>query len=595
MKYLFAFLIIIAQIDYLNFSKIDSSKKNNLKTTKRKLDDLSDDIVIIHLNDVHCFVNDTIGYDGFVLYRDELKKKYKTVLTVDVGDHVQGGTLGAITEGGAILDIMNKVNFDVNTLGNHEFDYGVDRIMEINEQMTTKYICSNFRKRSETNPIFPPYQIVNANGKKIGFIGVVTPLAFSKTYLCTLKDENGNYIYDFYSDKKELYKVVQENIDKVKNEGADYVILLTHLGKDSEDFSSSELLANVEKADIVLDGHSHQVYTVTSKDKKGKDIYMAQTGTKLANIGQITITTGGEIKAETITEVPKPTDETDCKTINRGKADRYVSKSMNEFLNNIWESHKEELYLQVGNIDFDMKVMPENQTASHSNFCRVRECSLGNLVSDSFKDILNADAALVNGGGIRSGLLKGTITRKNILDIMPFFNSIFVKEVTGQSILDALEFGVSKLPISSVGFPQVSGITFDVDTSINSSVVTDSNGFFEKVDGKRRVSNVKINGQNLVPDKKYNLSSSEYILAGGDGYSMFSPFKTVNESVFTDSDALQYYIKNDLQGKIPDKYNNEDNDRINLDPPKKIYNWYKHSENIKWNLYALLLLIALLD
>ena len=99
---------------------------------KRKLEE-SDDIIIIHINDVHCGLNDTIGYDGFALYRDELKKNYTNVITVDVGDHIQGGTLGAISDGSAIIKLINKVGFDVSTIGNHEFDYGVEQLKKLEE------------------------------------------------------------------------------------------------------------------------------------------------------------------------------------------------------------------------------------------------------------------------------------------------------------------------------------------------------------------------------------------------------------------------------------------------------------------------------
>ena len=99
-------------------------------------EELSDDIVIIHLNDVHCGITDKIGYDGFVLYRRELEKKYKKVITVDVGDHIQGGTLGAISDGEAIIKIMNEVNFDVAILGNHEFDYRLDQLYKLGDNIT---------------------------------------------------------------------------------------------------------------------------------------------------------------------------------------------------------------------------------------------------------------------------------------------------------------------------------------------------------------------------------------------------------------------------------------------------------------------------
>ena len=121
---------------------------------------------------------------------------------------------------------------------------------------------------------------------------------------------------------------------------------------------------------------------------------------------------------------------------------------------------------------------------------------------------------------------------------------MLVKEVTGVAILNTLEFGVSSLPKAFGGFPQVSGCTYYVNTSINSSVEKHANGMFIKVGGERRVSNVKINGKPLNLSQKYNLSACEFILNGGDGYTMFKQNPIVNESLYADSDALEYYIKN---------------------------------------------------
>ena len=122
-SHLFFFIQAICLLSLIKADKIMNKQRN--------LDDLSDDIVILHLNDVHCGINDTIGYDGFVLYREELKKKYKNILTVDIGDHIQGGTIGAISEGSEIIDILNKIGFDVAILGNHEFDYGVEQLLSL--------------------------------------------------------------------------------------------------------------------------------------------------------------------------------------------------------------------------------------------------------------------------------------------------------------------------------------------------------------------------------------------------------------------------------------------------------------------------------
>jgi 2',3'-cyclic-nucleotide 2'-phosphodiesterase (5'-nucleotidase family) len=569
MSKVFIILILVTQINYLYFSPAETIRSKNLKekpktNTERKLDDLSDDIVIIHLNDVHCGFNETIGYDGFVLYRRELESKYKNVIAVDSRDHIKGGVLGSITEGEAVLEIINKIQFNVSTIGNHEFDYGIEQLHNLNSNLLNKYICLNvFYKKNKTQ-IFEPSRIVEVGDKKIGFIGIVTPLTFSKTYISTVRESDGTPTYDFLSNKEELYSTIQAEVDKIRNNGVNYVILLTHVGKDIEDFTSNEILSKVSGVNAILDGHTHKVYNVTSKDKDNKDIYIAQTGTKLANIGQLIIKSDGTIHSEIISEVPEPNDKTGAQQITRGKATRWVDTEMNSFINQIYNKHSEELSIQVGHSDFDFVIRPGNSSDSHTVYCRYKECTLGNLISDSFREVVESNISYVNGGAIRDNLLKGDISRKNIIDVMPFFNNLFVKEITGQAFLDALEFGVSKLPDSFGGFPQVSGCSFYVNTSFNSTVETDSDGMFIKVGGERRVSNVKINGKPLNLTQKYNLSASEFLLNGGDGFSMFSKFPTVNESIFTDSDALSHHIKYNLKGKIPSEYQ-EPLDRINID------------------------------
>ena len=591
-------LILIIQINYLYLSPSYAFRKNLKEIPKRnnerKLDELSNDIVIIHLNDVHCGFNDTIGYDGFVLYRKELEKKYKKVIAVDVGDHAQGGVLGAISEGEAVLDILNKIKFDVITLGNHEFDYGIEQLNKLNEKMSTKYISLNACYRKNKTQLFEPSTMVEAGGKKIGFIGIVTPLTFSKTYLSTLRESDGTAIYNFLSNKEELYTTIQEEIDKLRDKGADYVILLTHVGMNVEEYTSNDILSNLNGVDAVLDGHTHKVYNTTSKDKENKDIHIAQTGTKLANIGQLIIKEDGTILSENIAEVPEPDGITDGKQVYRSKANRWVDKEMNEFINDIYKRYENELSTPIGSSDYDFIIRPEESSDSHTIYCRYMECSLGNLIADSFREVVNSDISFVNGGTIRANLLKGHITRKDIIDVMPFFNSLFVKEITGQTFLDALEFGVSKLPNSFGGFLQVSGCTYYVDTSFNSTVEIDSDGMFIKVGGRRRVSNVKINGKALNPTEKYNLSASEFILNGGDGFTMFANYPVVNESVFADSDALGYHIKYNLGGEIPSKYQELQN-RINInEEPDNIGKKIKTAQFLKRNKIYLALLFLIL-
>ena len=571
MKSVTIFFLIIA---FLNLINLVPLKKQNLKKLnpirERKLDDLSDDIVIIHLNDVHCGLDDYIGYDGFVLYRNELKKKYKNVISVDVGDNIQGGTLGAITNGEAIVKVLNKIDFDVNILGNHEFDYSVEKLQELQDKMTSKYICANFCTAKDNKPIFDPYKIIRVtlsddSTKKIAFIGIVTPKTFSNTYLSSIKDSDRNPVYNFLSEGDTLAEAVQKYIDEVKAKGADYVILLAHIGMKSDDlFTSEGLVSKLTGVNAVLDGHTHAVYNTNSKDKNGNNVYITQTGTKLEHIGQLIIKKDGTITTQNIDEVPEPEDQTGATMITRNNKDTWVDTEMNTFIENLWKEYEGELNIPVGTLSYDMIIKPNASEPSSSIICRFQECTLGNLCADSFKEVLVADLAMVNGGDIRVNLLKGNLTRKNLIDVVPFFSTVLLNQCSGQIILDALEMSVSKLPNSFGGFLQVSGVNFDVDTSISSPVVTDSNGMFTNVDGDRRVSNVKINGVALDINKDYKVSMSEYLSKGGDGYSMFSQCKLIDESIYAESDALIYYISSDLKGEVPSKYEKKEG-RINID------------------------------
>ena len=403
--------------------------------------------------------------------------------------------------------------------------------------------------------------------------------------MSTLKDSNGNAIYDFLTDNnsQELYDRVQEIINNVRNvEGANYVILLTHIGMKLEQYTSDGLLSKLENVDAVLDGHTHLIYYTTSKDKNNKDIHISQTGTKLQSIGKLIIKRDGTISSEIIEDIPEPIDKTNAIKLTRNEKEVWVNEDMNNFINDIWNEYKAELNIIYGYSDYDLVIRPEGKTDSHFIYCRYQECTVGNLVADAIKYIGNAEISIVNGGAIRNSLKKGNLTRAQIMEAAPFFNNVIQKRVTGQCILDALEFGVANHPNAAGGFPQVSGINYDINISLNSTVEIDSNGLFVNINGKRKVSNVKINGKILEPNKLYNLSMSEYIGNGGDGFTMFTQFEVYNESLLTDTDSLAYYIHDALKGKIPTYYKDFQG-RINLvggssAPRKRIRKPYKNSD-----------------
>ena len=559
-EYYFIFLLL--SIIFQSFTKKAFLEKKNYRKLKQEENSIIDeeDIIILHTNDVHCGLMDYIGYDGLMLYKRELQSKYKYVITVDAGDHIQGGAIGLLSKGLDIIDIMNKIGYDVVTLGNHEFDYGIEQLNLCNETLKSGYISSNYCFRKNKTSIFPPYKIIDAGDKKIGFIGVSTPQTLSKTYLHNIVDEDGKMVYDFLTENegKELFDNVQNYIDEVRKKGANYVIILSHLGNEGdslEQYTSNGLLSHINGIDALIDGHSHKIYNTTSKDKDKKEIPLAQTGTKLLNLGIMKIKSDGTILSEILSEIPHPENTYSYATIiDRNNKQRFIDKEMNNYLNNIFNSHSDELNEKIGYTDFNLLINMDNSDDSSKQISRSEESTLCDLVADAIRDIGKGDICLINAGSIRANLIKGDITLQNILDILPFSADIVIKEVYGKDILDALEFGMKDLPGKTSRFPQVSGISFKVNTKIKSSVVIDDEEMFVKVDGDRRVYDVKVGGKKLDVNKKYKLSFDNYISNGGDGFSMFNKYEEISNVLKTDNEALMIYIRDVLNGKIPDEY-----------------------------------------
>ena len=513
----------------------------------------TDDIVIIHANDIHCGITDNIGYDGLMLYKKELLTKYEHVLLVDAGDHIQGGAIGLLSRGSDIIKIMNKLEYDVAALGNHEFDYKLEQLYNLSDNFNNSYVNAHFCYRKNKTTIFKPYKIVEAGNKKIGFIGVLTPLTLTKTYLHTLVDEDGNYIYDFLTERKgqEFYEAIQKYINELREYAhVDYVIILSHLGYTGEqdEYTSKALLENIDGVDAIIDGHSHQVYTIKSKDKKGNDIIVAQAGTKLSHVGILTIS-NGKITSEIMNEIPLFEGYDNFEKITRDGKERYVDPDMNQFLEDLIYSHEEKIKEYVGYTEFDMITVDEGGPIS-----RDKENNLCDLVADSLRNYYNSDICFLNSGAVRNNIIKGNITFGDILNVLPFSNRVVQLKVSGKVILDTLEYGMKNLPNKSGKFLQVSGIKFKVYDNIPSPVQVDDLDKFIKIEGERRVFDVFVGNEKLDENKNYTLSLPDFMAEGGDGYTMFTNYKVFNDTQGFVADVCKVYIQKNLNKTIPDIY-----------------------------------------
>ena len=490
------------------------------------------DITVYFTNDVHG------AYENYA-YAAEIMKDGDFI--VDAGDNIQGSVATSLTNGQCMVDLMKAVGYDLAIPGNHEFDFGFDRFMEIvNGEGNTPYISANVWDKVNDKSVLPAYKILEAGGKKIAFVGITTPETLVKSTPTFFQDAEGNWIYDFCNDEtgEKLYKVVQDAIDAAKAEGADYIIAIGHLGIDeqSEPWTSTSVIANVSGLDALIDGHSHSTFTETKPDKDGKEVVVAQTGTKLANVGKLTIDAEGKIAAELI---PVVADETAPFDEAVAAAVKEVKDKVDEISNTVVA--KTEVLLTTKDPDTGKRAV------------RNAETNLGDLCADAYRDLLGTDIAFVNGGGVRADIEAGDVTYGQIIAVHPFGNMACSIEVTGQQIWEALELGAAAYPGESGGFLQVSGLEYTINAAIPSPVVKDETGMFVKLraGAAHRVIDVKVGGEPLDVNKTYTLGGHNYMLKQcGDGYAMFKGSKVLQDEIAVDNEVLIRYIRDTLKGVV---------------------------------------------
>ena len=513
---------------------------------------LEKDLVILFTSDIHCGIDQGWGFAGLYAVKESLSAD-NHVLLVDDGDAIQGEPIGTMTTGEGIIDIMNAVGYDIAIPGNHEFDYGMDRFLERTQKANFPYLSCNFNKEGEL--IFKPYIIKEFDGVKIAFVGVTTPMTLRSSTPRYFMNDQGEFIYGFLQDEtgEALYTAVQKSVDDARAEGANYVVVMAHLGNEAECSPGmySDVIANTTGIDAWLDGHSHDTEQAVVKNKEGADVVRSACGTKLANIGALTIAKDGTISSQLFgwdSSIAAPK----LLSLNNvgSEAVSAASDVLNAKLQEVVAKTAVDLYIND----------PEAKTDEGKPIRIIRraETNLGDLCADAYRDQGgNTDIAFVNGGGIRVQLNAGDLTLNNILSVHPFGNSLTVIEVTGQQVLDALEWSVHSLPGEFGGFNQVSGITFEYDCTIESPVTSDENGMFTGVDEtkERRVRNVMVGGEPLDPAKTYTLASHDYqLLDHGDGYTMFDGCKVLQESVKLDNQVLIDYITQTLGGVVSEGY-----------------------------------------
>ena len=513
-------------------------------------------VTVLYTNDIHTHIDQELNFALTAMYRDT----FDNVLLVDAGDQIQGTVFGAMDKGRTVIDLMNAVGYDLATLGNHEFDYGIGGALDAVEWADFPYVSCNFyheKDGSREDNVLDPYKVFEVGGRKIAFIGITTPESFYKSTPAYFQDDDGNFIYGIAGDEDgaALYESVQQAINDASTE-ADTVIALGHLGVDpaASPWTSREVIAHTTGLDAFIDGHSHEEIPMEEvTDAGGNTVILTQAGSYFQNLGRMTIAPDGAIETTlmSMADVKAAMFDLMC------AGEKLDMEEDVRALNASWIAQVEEDLGEVIGTTEDVLV---NYDKQGNRLVRCQETNTGDFVADALYYLFNetnivegypADVAITNGGGIRSGAVTGEISYLTCKNMLPFGNVACLVQVTGQQILDMLEHSVRLVGTDKEngGFLQVSGLKFTVDTSVDSSVETGENNEFLRVIHSRRVKDVMVLSHEtgkyepLDPEATYNVAGTNYLLRDlGEGYSMLQGAVNILDYVMEEYMVLANYI-----------------------------------------------------
>ena len=498
--------------------------------------------VILHTNDVHGSIE---LYAKVAAMKDDYKAQGAQVILADAGDYSQGTVYVSVNKGKDAVTMMNAAGYDVATIGNHEFDYGYAQLKSNLDSAVFKVVCANVLQ--DGSPVFDAYTMINKGGVQVAFVGLETPEAQTKANPALIQGLT-------FLAGDEMYAAVQTQVDAARTDGADIVIVLTHLGVDSssEPNTSYDLYKKVHDIDFIIDGHSH---TVMTKGPEGEPIQ--STGTALNNIGVITIDNATK-KIESNELIPIwHTEEVDGKEVtvyDYTKSDATVANDAKAIIDPIDDDYGQKFAESA--VDLNGAKAPGNRT---------EETNLGDLITDAMMwaiktkapgvDMNNA-VAITNGGGIRAAIAKGDITKKDVNTVLPFGNTLAVVYVKGSELLEALEVSTYCTPKSLGGFPQFAGMEVELNTACeydaNDTTYPGSTYFGPK--SINRITIKTVNGKAFDKDATYAVITNNFLAAGGDTYYAFAAAQTQFDTGLPLDEILMEYITLELNGVVTDKY-----------------------------------------
>lgn len=504
-------------------------------------DDDENTVTILHTNDMHGSLTGGSGVIGLDKVA-ALKELIPGALLADGGDATQGIAYASLTSGADVIKTMNAAQYDVMAAGNHEFDYGIDTLLKNAE--TAEFPILSANTFYEDSPLLAvsysggesngQSYIIETNGKKIGFFGITTANTSTST------NPDGIKGIEF----KDETETAKEIVNELTEQGADAIVAITHVGStDAVDCTSYDLAEALSGSglDAIIDAHSHTLMTDISDG-----ILISQTGSSGTNVGmmELSFDENGNVTAEETMLSPE--------FFNNIESDEEVLG----LINSVNESQSAQLNERIAETTSTLWGGYINNIAE----ARASETNLGNLIADSMiyatKNIISEEysdmpvVAIENGGGIRETIHNGTITKGDIINVLPFANTVMYKEVTPAALYDIMELSVSSVTAQdsetgmltaeySGGFLQIGGMSIIYDPSKTENKV---------ISITLDVSDAALDRSDTTT--KLLLASNDYLIAGGNDYKMLGDLKTLGEGGGLDSmliDYIMYLTDNDTK------------------------------------------------
>ncbi|NOD29916.1 bifunctional metallophosphatase/5'-nucleotidase [Ruegeria atlantica] len=464
-------------------------------------------LTILHTNDIHSRIESINKYDSTCDAEGEAEGKCfggvarlktmvdarrdaladQNVLLLDAGDPFQGSLYYTTYKGAAEAEFMEAIGYDVMAVGNHEFDDGPEGLASFIDAVSFPVISGNLDLSSsaELKDKVGNHVVLDVGGQKVGIISALA------TDTVETSSPGKDVIF------QDEIESLQADVAALQDEGVNIIIALNHVGLAKD----LEIAEQVPGLDLVVGGHSHTLLSNTQEGAAGSypmmvgDVPIVQAYAYSKYLGEITLTfddDGNLISAEgePILLDASVTPDAD------------IAARVAEMGAPIEEMKQRVVANSAAAIEGDRAI------------CRVQECEMGNLVADAMLARVadqGAQIAIANSGGLRASIDEGEVTMGEVLTVLPFQNTLSTFEITGQTVIDALENGVSQVEEVKGRFPQVAGLRFTWDPSVAPNegriidvMVAEGDGFVP-----------------IDPNKTYLVVTNNYVRNGGDGYSMF--------------------------------------------------------------------------